>query len=97
MQFVVKGCAKDNTLINVQHILYYCVAANVVIGIFTALCSVPCPQMSGHFAKTHTSYVKLDYRFNSLCVNYVRLKSYQVLAQLFCSSMCSYGIFVAVT
>jgi len=48
VQFV-NGCAKENTVINFQHILYYRVMVNLVIGIFTVSCAVPCPQMSGHF------------------------------------------------
>jgi len=49
VQFVVNGCAKENTMINFLHILYYRVAVHLVTGIFTAPCAVLRPQMSGHF------------------------------------------------
>jgi len=49
VQFVVNGCAKENTVINVQQILYYHAAVIEVIQIFIAPHAVACPQMSGHF------------------------------------------------
>jgi len=47
MQFVVNSCAKENNVINFPHILYCRAVDNLVIGIFTASCAVPRPQMRG--------------------------------------------------
>jgi len=47
--FLVNSCAKENTVINFRHILYYRVADNLVNGIFTASYAVSRPQMNGHF------------------------------------------------
>jgi len=43
VQYVVNGCAKENAVINFQHILYHRAAVNLVIGIFSVSCATaPC-------------------------------------------------------